>query len=213
MVMSFSDRRLFIPISIGNHYYTNKILKRIIREITSLSSESVFFICDKLRYLTYKIRNIDEDERIKSKVKTEVHQFKQRLKNCGIENNKNNKVKTWSFLYESNDYVRILNALNIIVNSDADIRTYLYHHSVSLMKAFFNGPSDKYDNLLQKQYIVEETALSIFMTEIYGTNIEIYRRMDEGLIVYLYKNKLAKIKDIILGKTPKRIFVSLENIL
>ncbi len=212
IVPSLSDQRLFIPISLGNHYYTNKILKWIMVEVASLSSEAVFFICDKLRYLTYKIRKIEDDQKINLKVETEVHQFKQRLKNCGIENYQNYKIATWSFVSGYRSYHHILNALGIIARNDADVDAYLNHRASCLIDLIFNGRSNQYNHSIQKQYIIEETALSLFMTEIYGTNYELYRRMDEGLIVYLYQNKLAEVKDILFGRIPKRTFVSLENL-
>ena len=80
------NERLFIPISLGNHYYSNIILKRINNEIIPYSKSAIIFICDKLRYYFYKGKIDIPEDKLNIKIAEEVGQFIRTLNNCGLFN-------------------------------------------------------------------------------------------------------------------------------
>jgi hypothetical protein len=63
---------------------------------------------------------------------------------------------------------------------------------------------------LQRQYVMEETALSLFMTEVYGHNLEVYRR-GLGFVDYLYSDRPTTLT-LITGKSQlNRRFIAIED--
>jgi hypothetical protein len=62
---------------------------------------------------------------------------------------------------------------------------------------------------LQLEYVTEETTLSLYMTEIRGFDVEVYRR-GMGFVDYLYTERASDLL-ILTGKfVLNREFVSLE---
>src|SRR5262245_50563688 len=66
---------LFIPISLGNHYYSTKILRQVIAEFISRSNLSVIFLCDRLRFLSYRIRGEKDVESVNSRIQIQIDQM------------------------------------------------------------------------------------------------------------------------------------------
>ena len=49
---------------------------------------------------------------------------------------------------------------------------------------------------LQRQYVIEETALSLYMTEMRGFNVEVYRR-GMGFVDDCYRERLAELMALV----------------
>ncbi len=207
---NFVGQRLFIPISIGNHYYSSAVLTRILSEITVYSAESIFFICDRLRYLIYKARGYEDEAKIQQKLEREVVQLKRSLINCGLSKYKNARIETWKFLKDQPGYINILSEVTSICESDRDVSIFLEGLVFQLANRFFSEINNKV-LAIQRSYVLEETALSLFMTELYGFNVEVYQRFNGGLIDLIYKSKANCIRDFLGKSYLQRTFVSLEN--
>jgi hypothetical protein len=73
-----------------------------------------------------------------------------------------------------------------------------------------DGPPREESIKLQRQYLIEETALSLYMTEVRGFNVEVYRK-GMGFVDDLYAERPAELM-LLLGKSRlDRKFVSIEN--
>jgi tRNA-dependent cyclodipeptide synthase len=210
--MPFVQSNLFIPISLGNHYYSTKILRQVMTEFISKSSVSVIFLCDRLRFLSYCMRGDKDVKSINSRIQIQINQMNRTLTNLGIDCYPNAFVANWSFLEEDQRYDGLLASLQDFVQADPEVRQCLNDHAVYLIHRFYGlESSDLVDSIeLQRQYILEETALSLFMTEIRGYNVEVYRR-GMGFVDYLYSQRPAALKLLTGAATLKRKFVSIEH--
>ncbi|WDE07495.1 hypothetical protein SG34_011770 [Thalassomonas viridans] len=203
---------VFIPISLGNHYYSTKVLEFIKSYVLPLCSNAQILICDQLRVIIYKMRNVGSHDFISAKVDKEVAQFKRTLNNCGIPN-KTTEINTWELVSDSLSYHGILSNVEALVANNPVLRDYVHSLANKLIIRFLNSEQVNAETLLlQKFYIIEETAISLYMTEIYGAQIELYRREEEGLIKYLYKYHTPELKEILHKPVLNRTFISLESI-
>src|SRR5689334_4105675 len=93
-----SGRDLFIPISLGNHYYSSRILRYLLIEFVGRSRSSVFFLCDRLRFLAYQIKGEGDIEQINSRITIQLDQMTRALIKVGLASHSNVTVGNWSFL-------------------------------------------------------------------------------------------------------------------
>jgi hypothetical protein len=63
---------------------------------------------------------------------------------------------------------------------------------------------------LQRRYLVEETALSLYITEIRGFNVEVYRR-GMGFVDDLYFDRPSDLMQLLGKSTLERRFISIES--
>jgi hypothetical protein len=203
--------KLFIPISLGNHYYNSKILKRIIVEFISKSELAVIFICDRLRLLSYLIRGDTDRLRIHHNILVQIAQLTQVLVKSGVTSYPNARVVNWSFCQEDPEYNSLLGSLGMLA-MDRSVSQIMDKYAAELINQFDSGVDIPFHDRirLQKQYILEETALSLYMTEIRGYNIEVYRR-GMGFVDYLHHDKTEELKLLTGQLTLKRKFISIED--
>lgn len=211
-VKNITKGKLFIPISVGNHWYSNHILSRLFSEIISSSSTSVIFLCDRLRFLSYKIRGEIDDQLIKNKVLRQTNQMKKTFSNVGINRYPHASVESWSTLETDQRYEELLHKLTIYINEDNDLSADLRKEAERSFKRF--GSDNHEDEILfnyQCQYIIEETCLSIFMNELREFDAELYRK-GMGFVDLLYEKHNDKLSRLIGTEQLKRQFVSLESL-
>jgi tRNA-dependent cyclodipeptide synthase len=208
---SLAGANLFIPISLGNHFYSSEILLRLMSDFIAPSKLSVIFLCDRLRLLSYRIRGETDIPRASANIKLQLDQLTRSLLHLGLDSHPNATVASWSFLSSDPRYTALLASLQDLVHNDPTVSRKLDGHAVELMDRFRNGESaDPQQGLaLQRQYVIEETALSLFMTEIRGFNVEVYRR-GMGFVDDLYRERPAELR-LLTGKSRlDRKFVSIE---
>jgi tRNA-dependent cyclodipeptide synthase len=209
---SLAGANLFIPISLGNHYYSSEILRRVQSDFVAHSKFAVVFLCDRLRHLSYQIRGETDAERISASIKLQVDQLTRSLMHLGFGSYSNAVIASWSFLLDDSRYLELLAALQEFVHRDAVLNRRLEGYAAELMDRF-RGPNSAGLGeriALQRQYVTEETALSLYMTEIRGFNVELYRR-GMGFVDALYRERPRELMAL-LGKSKlERQFVSLEE--
>jgi tRNA-dependent cyclodipeptide synthase len=211
-VGSLASANLFIPISLGNHYYSSQILRRLLSDFVANSKSAVVFLCDRLRLLSYRIRGEVDIERIEANIKLQLDQLTRSLMHLGLRSYPNAKVANWLFLLDDPRYTGLLASLQDFVEKDAALHHKLEDYAGELMDRF-RGLSDagfQERIALQRQYVTEETALSLYMTEIRGFNVEVYRR-GMGFVDALYRERPSELMSL-LGKSKlDRRFISLEE--
>jgi tRNA-dependent cyclodipeptide synthase len=209
---SIAGTNIFIPISLGNHYYSLEILGRVLTEFVANSQSAVVFLCDRLRMLSYMIRGEMNLEQITANIKLQLDQLTRSLIKLGLDTYPNATVANWSFLQDDPRYGALLAGLDQFVGKDPVLHQELESYAAVLMQRFRGAPGQDTPGriALQRQYVIEETALSLYMTEIRAFNVEVYRR-GMGFVDALYRERPAELMSM-LGKSKlERKFVSLEE--
>jgi hypothetical protein len=202
---------LFIPISLGNHYYSNAVLRDLVNEFVSPSNRSIIFICDQLRFLSYLIRGETDLQRITSNIKGQVEQLTRVLIDLGIGSICHASIADSTFCRNDSEHIRLLSDLQQFVRDDLRVRGELDDHVNRLVDIHHRkGTSVSPCAELQFQYVIEETALSLYMTEIRGYNIEVYRR-GMGFVDYLYAQRPTDLLTLTGNLVLNRKFIPLEH--
>ena len=212
MVQKVRGKFCFIPISLGNHYYTNERLNLLVRDVVPASKESVVVVCDRLRVLSYQLRVMHERE-ARQKADREFAEFKNRLSNCGADAAANLTVLSWHALSEQPDYAdfpEFVSEVSALVNANNNICDYLDLLIRERLKRF-DYPANDVNYRLQKQYIVEETALSLYFTERKKFQVEIYARKTDGLVDFLQENFADDLLGLLNKKDLDREFLPIED--
>jgi tRNA-dependent cyclodipeptide synthase len=208
----FAGTRMFIPISLGNHYYSSEILNVLLSKFIAKSECSVIFLCDRLRFLSYQIRGEADEPRIVATIRLQLAQMNRTLRNLGLNSHPNAEVADWSFLQDDMKYTQLLASLEKMVREDRGAREHSDWYVAQFAARFAvpDGPRRDVSIEMQRRYLIEETALSLYMTEIRGFNVEVYRR-GMGFVDYLYAHRPLEMMQLLKKSTLDRRFVSLEN--
>jgi tRNA-dependent cyclodipeptide synthase len=208
----FAGARMFIPISLGNHYYSSDVLSVLLSQFIASSERSVIFLCDRLRFLSYRIRGETHVSRIIANIRLQVDQMKRTLANLGLNSHPNAGVVDWSFLQADPRYLRLVASLEELVREDRVVREQADRYVAQFVARLHapDGPQRKESIVLQRQYLIEETALSLYMTEIRGFNVEVYRK-GMGFVDDLYFERPTDLMRLLEKSTLDRKFISIEN--
>src|SRR5215831_15381222 len=165
---------LFIPMSLGNHYYSYDVLRRLMNDFIQPSSLSIIFLCDHLRFLSYLIRGETDRQRITSNINIQVGELSRALIKLGLGSHPNASIADWSFCRKDGRYKGLISKLQQFVRDDATVRRELDDYIDCLLDIHGRkGTSVARCAELQFEYVIEETALSLYMTEIRGYYIEV----------------------------------------
>jgi tRNA-dependent cyclodipeptide synthase len=208
----FAGARMFIPMSLGNHYYSTEVLSSLLSHFIAKSQYSIIFLCDRLRFLSYRIRGETHEARIVKTIRLQIEQINRTLANLGLNSYSNVRVVDWSFLQDDLRYVSLLASLERLVREDPWAQEQADRYVAQFVVRFHapDGPQHQDAIELQRRYLIEETALSLYMTEVRGFNVEVYRR-GMGFIDDLYSERAVKIMSLLKKSTLDRKFISIEE--
>jgi tRNA-dependent cyclodipeptide synthase len=210
-VNDIKGARLFIPMSLGNHYYSNQILLFIIEHLLPNNSTSVLFLCDRLRFLSYMIRGVSP-VKAAANIQIQLDQTRRTIIGLGFSQTESSKILDWSYLTERAGYQELCEELSTLCENDGVVCGMLRRYAERSLWNSGDGVVFSETNLeIQRQYIIEETALAIFMTELQGYNVEVYRR-GIGFVDYLYEENVDFVRSITKKQRLERQFVSLEEL-
>jgi len=202
---------MFIPISLGNHFYSSRVFTVLLSHFIAQSRQSVIFLCDRLRFLSYKIRGETNSQRMNTNIRLQLDQITRSLMNNGLNSHQNVKVANWSYLEGDSRFGNLVIWLQKLVRDDPRVGQLADDYARSLLSRFGEASGNSSKSIsLQRQYIVEEAALSLYMTELQGFNTEIYRR-GMGFIDDLYSERRADLMSFLGKRTLERRFVALED--
>lgn len=207
-----ADCKAFVPISLGNHYYSSRMLQQIMQGLLAGTEHSIIFQCDRLRFLSYMIRGEEDADLIRSNIQIQLQQMNRALLKSGLNSYPNITVANWSFLQDDSRYAELLTLLEGFVKASPAVSQQLDRYAAHFAHRF--GAQHEHDLerriQFQWQYIIEETALSIYMTEIRDHSVEIYRR-GMGFVDYLYADHAEALRSWTGKKVLNRKFVSIEQ--
>jgi tRNA-dependent cyclodipeptide synthase len=204
--------RMFIPISLGNHYYSSDVLHALLSHFIAKSRHSIIFLCDRLRFLSYRIRGETDEARITANIRLQLDQMTRTLINLGLNSHSNAEVVDWSFLQDDPRYAQVVESLEKLVEKDPWVQDQVDRYIAQYIVRFYapHGPQRDESFQLQRQYLIEETALSLYMTEVRGFNVEVYRR-GMGFVDDLYANRAVELMALLKKSALERKFVSIEH--
>jgi tRNA-dependent cyclodipeptide synthase len=204
--------RVFVPISLGNHYYNSKTLQRIFADFLIKASSSVIFLCDRLRYLSYLIRGESNNDRVGRNIQIQLEQTTRALTKLGLGSLADVTIANWSMLEADSRYGALLVSVEALLRDVPAVRAEAQAQAAHVLRRFADqGKLARKERLkLQLQYITEEAALSLYMTEMRGFNVEIYRR-GGGFIDYLYDQHADALRSLVGKQVLSRKFVALEE--
>jgi hypothetical protein len=205
---SLAGAMMFIPISLGNHFYSSQVLTLLLSHFVTHSRQSVIFLCDRLRLLSYRIRGETNSQRINTSIRLQLDQIIRSLINNGLKSHQNVKVADWSYLEGDSRFDDLVTWLQQVVRDDPWVGQLTDDYAISLLSRFGEYSSESLS--LQRQYIVEETALSLYMTELRGFNVEVYRK-GMGFIDDLCTKRRPELMSFLRKPTLDRRFVSIES--
>ena len=202
---------MFIPISLGNHFYSSQVLTVLLSHFVAQSRQSVIFLCDRLRFLSYEIRGEANFQRVNTNIRLQLDQITRSLINNGLNSYQNVRVANWSYLEGDSRFGNLVIWLQKLVRDDPRVAQLADDYARSLLSRFGEASWSSSKSIsLQRQYIVEETALSLYMTELQGFNTEIYRR-GMGFIDDLYTERRADLMSCLGKHILERRFVAIED--
>ncbi len=204
------SQKAFVPIALGDHYYSDDALTTIRDTITKRHGECLLVICDYLRHLAYQIRG-NSSGIIEKRILMEVHEFMKRLRRCGFYRYGIRSMSMMSFVYRP-AYLHIQDRICKLIRDEPLLLEFLAEHSVFTL-AKFDNPNNPDNRDTQIRYFVSETTLGIYLTEILGYENEYYGVFDRGLIVLLYENYQQNLLSIINKNKLDRKFHSLSGIM
>src|SRR5258708_12045769 len=105
---------LFIPISLGNHYYSHDVLRRLMNDFIQPSNLSIIFLCDRLRFLSYLIRGEPDRHRITSNINIHVGQLSRPLIKLVPGSLPNPTIPVRSFCPHDGPYQTLLSHLHTL---------------------------------------------------------------------------------------------------
>ncbi len=205
-----TDKGGYFPISLGNHYYTNRVLQQISNSVACNYKSNQLVICDRLRCLSYGIRGVERGL-IKNKVELEIHQFYSRLQNVSFDFQLIN-VQLMTDIFMNVEFNAFANSFYKEISSKTVVSKYI-HEIVDYTLDKLSVQHTDYNVKVQSRYFLEETAMSIYVTEILGFNCEYYKSLDRGLIVLLYDEYPSMIKELVSKTKLSRKFFSLKELI
>lgn len=201
---------IFIPISLGNHFYSSEVLRKVLAQFVSKSRASIIFLCNRLRFLSYRIRGETDIDKINATIGLQLEQITRALNNVGLGSYSNATVGDWSFLQGDPRYLGLVSSLEDFARNDSTVNQTLGQHATQLLSRFSDKSTSDELISLQIQYILEETSLSLYMTEVRGFNVEVYRR-GMGFVDYLYNHRPDDVQRLTGAARLSRRFVAIED--
>ncbi|MEO1078216.1 MAG: hypothetical protein AAFY29_01585 [Pseudomonadota bacterium] len=203
--------RSFIPISLGNHFYSKSVLRFVKEQVIDQSHDSKVVICDYLRCLNYQMRGVAAGKGLCMKVELEADQFRRTLNNAGISNS-DCTIVTMTRILKTPGFKEILVKLSDYASS-IDVEPTLKQLACDYLYRFNIATNDVKLVDLQKLYLIYEAALCIHITESLGYTTEVYRIEDMVFTRYLYTHHERFLCSIVAKRSLERQFLSIETMI
>src|SRR5262249_54925093 len=105
---SVAGADLFIPISLGHHYYSSDILLRPLPDSVANSRRSVSILCDRRRLLSNQIRGESDIQQAEANIRLQQKELTRSLMHLGLGSYPSAMVANWSFLLADPRYGDLL---------------------------------------------------------------------------------------------------------
>lgn len=209
---------IFIPICLyaKTAYKRKENMQYIFSKYIQQSKTSLILICDDLHAYNLIIMNrcSSIDEAFK-KAKSQCENLQAMISNIHKRfNNKDNvRIAKWNDLTRENKYIRLFDGLRRFVKQDKKLRE-IVDEFVALHVQKFLWRIDQEALKWEERYLLEEIAMSIYVTEILGYPRELWETPPNPKfpdpIGYLYETRTDLIQMLVGNTTLNRKLEILE---
>lgn len=200
----------FVPISLASPFYTRDVIRYLWSMYLVHYSSALFVPCDGLRYLTYEGRGEQHPERL---VEQQVQDTQNLIRSVveGLQRTRSlpsYEIKLLSEIATTTGFQQTVGSLCDIIASRDSVSLEFKKYCKFWARKMFGRTSKRIMNI-QNKYIIEETALSIYVTEFLGYTDEFYAKGDQMFVNWMYKNVPNDLQNMLKGAQPKREFIEL----
>jgi hypothetical protein len=208
-----SPNAYFIPISIGNRFYTSKRVRKIGEMFLADAAAAVIIPCDILKFFAYLAQRGISDGEAELRASRESLNVIGMLRNCGVEKMGNTRIYPMSNFYSDSEFLYFIDEFEKAVNSSRAASEL--DRLVDLFINQFYDPDERTESTecIQRQNVLHAAGMGIYVTEILGYRSELYKQSEGLLQTYLYEFCPDVLRSL-LGKSQlDRQFVGLAAIL
>jgi tRNA-dependent cyclodipeptide synthase len=148
--------------------------------------------------------------KIRANIQIQLDQITRALNNVGLRSYSNATVADWSLLQGDPRFLVLVSSLEDFALKDSAVHQALDENAAQLLARFRERASSEESTALQVKYIIYETSLSLYMTEVRGFNVEVYRR-GMGFVDYLYSQRPDDVRKLTRTSKLNRRFVAIED--
>ena len=201
-------RKIFVPISVGNRFYTRARMQAILDRLSIDSAELLILICDRLRYFAYRGRNAMDKETAAIKARKESDELRSMIEKVAHHNVIRYRIDMYSD-HDGNSRFRQLKAcVQSIVEDNEDVYQECLRISDYYLARFYEAPDER-ARKWQCTNTIGAATISLYCTECLGFNEEYYKDADGMLIQHLYAHHPDLLKAALQKATLERKFTAL----
>lgn len=209
-----SDNNYFVPISIGNRYYSRSRVRKVASLFLEKADSSVVVPCDRLRLLSYLTRKGMSTDQATHKVQDECMNMIRMLDNIGISKISNCNIIPMSAFYADDALLLFIETLERLIVSCPGASASLECLTDFYLDRFYVA-RDRHaqSRTIQRSNVLHAAGLGIFVTEKLGFHKEIYKEESGLLQTYLYREHTELLRELLGKKHLEREFIELMPLL
>lgn len=193
-------------------FYSATRVRQMRDKYLLFAKRSLILMCDTLRYYSYVARSTLAEQDAKNKSERETSELARMLHKTGLSDIPGCRIARFSEYLADPDFQKFLSAFNVICLTQNDVQQHLTKLAEELVTKFYPTATEE-TFFWQSRYIAEETAISVYCTEVEQYSNELYVRQEGMLVSYLYERH-SDLMRVALGKeTLSRKFIALEHAL
>lgn len=204
----------FVPMSIGNRYYSRSRMRRIANLSLVNADGSVVVPCDRLRVLSYVTHKGVGVDQAKQKAKDECDGMMKMLDNLGISNMSNCHVIPMSVFYGDPALQLFIDALEGAILTEPGASDRLEWLTDYYLDQFYDA-TDRHEQsrIIQRTNVLHAAGFGIFVTEKLEYRKEIYKDGSGLLQTYLYREHAELLRKLLEKSQLEREFIELMPLL
>ncbi|WP_395173498.1 hypothetical protein [Roseibium alexandrii] len=174
--------KAFIPISVGNPVFTRDATEKLIARAEDLSQDVIIVVCDSLRIIANRLRSDQTQQEAITKARKATDDTIQMLKKLKTKSDRTRILKSSEFCEEF-EFKNIEENVRKTTISNDILLNYISAVVLEYMRRIQIDSTVK-NTLLETEYVLHETAISIYCTSVLKYNFEIYKDGGNGFIDY-----------------------------
>lgn len=178
---------VYIPVSVGNPKFSNRNLKKVKTFLESQNLDATIVLFDSLRILTNVIKGQDLIS-AKKNAKIATEDLSRQIQKIFDLPNKQYVLVKSSKLMEEPNVIKLIKLLENFLFDSKKALSIVTNRAKQTLKNLCVEETVEHI-ALEKKYIIEETAISLYCLSQNKGAFEIYIKKENGLIDYIFKNK------------------------
>ena len=206
------SNRYFIPISLGNHFYSRNRIAQLGDLFSLTEGNHIFVLCDCNRFFAYRASGVDKMIS-RNKVVREINDYERMLEKISRDKKTDLNITTMSQIAQDPTFIRIGRDLNKVISHNAYLSGAFHAFTNRYLSRFYEkdleiANAEKW----QSRYVFWETVLSIYMTEVRDFSNELYKTGEGMFINFVYAECQEEIRRLLKKDSLRRKFFTLEDV-